>query len=313
MTGANIGLGLEAARHFVRLGASKVILGCRNFEKGEAAQRDIESTTGRQGIVEVWRVDLNSYKSVKAFCKRTEELDRLDIVVENAGIAVPKYVEIEKMESTIQTNVIATFYMVMMLLPVLRKSAERHQIVPVLSIVASDAHFQVNIPSPCLQLSLFLKTWQAVFDERLEPDIFKALNSPKNQSDRYNTSKLLEIFVVRELAPAISESRKPKIILNCLNPGLCESNLMQHASIPLSIAARVGKILIGRTTEVGSRTLFSGGTAGEESHGKYMSDCKVGEPSAFVRSVEGREAQERVWKELSVILEDIEPGITGNI
>ena len=46
ITGSNVGLGLETARHVVRLGASKLILACRSTVEGEAAQRDIEESTG---------------------------------------------------------------------------------------------------------------------------------------------------------------------------------------------------------------------------------------------------------------------------
>lgn len=37
ITGSNTGLGLEATRLVVNLGASKVIMACRNMEKGQAA------------------------------------------------------------------------------------------------------------------------------------------------------------------------------------------------------------------------------------------------------------------------------------
>ncbi len=73
------------------------------------------------------------------------------------------------------------------------------------------------------------------------------------------------------------------------------------------------KALIARTTEVGSRTLVHSAAAGRESHGQYMSECKVKEPSSFVRSKEGALAQERVHKELMAILETIQPGVTDNI
>lgn len=86
VTGANVGLGKEAARHFARLNAEKVIIACRSTEKGEAAKRDIEASTKRSGAIEVWQLDLQSYDSVKAFAKRAEGLKRLDAIVENAGI-----------------------------------------------------------------------------------------------------------------------------------------------------------------------------------------------------------------------------------
>jgi hypothetical protein len=70
------------------------------------------------------------------------------------------------------------------------------------------------------------------------------------------------------------------------------------------------RFLLARKTEVGSRTLVHAGSQGVESHGKYVSDCEITQPSAFVRSEEGKESQERVWKELVGKLEGIQSGIT---
>jgi NAD(P)-dependent dehydrogenase (short-subunit alcohol dehydrogenase family) len=64
VTGSNVGLGHEAARHFVRLGAAKVILAVRNQQAGEEAKRSIELSTKSSGICEVWQLDLASYDSV---------------------------------------------------------------------------------------------------------------------------------------------------------------------------------------------------------------------------------------------------------
>ena len=87
ITGANVGLGKETARHFVRLGAAKVILGCRNAVAGEQAKKDIEdSVQGTRGVVEVWKVDMLEYASVKEFARRLDGLERLDVVILNAGV-----------------------------------------------------------------------------------------------------------------------------------------------------------------------------------------------------------------------------------
>lgn len=296
VTGANVGLGLEAARHFARLGASKVILGCRSVEKGDAAKLDIEATTHTKGVVEVWKVDLESYASVKDFCQRAGKLERLDAVVENAGIAVPIRREVEGMESTITVNVINTFLMALLLLPTLRESAIKFETVPHLTIVASDAHEQ------------------AKFKEQFAKSIFEALKNSKYQGDRYNVSKLIEILTVRELAPAMDASGKQKVILNTLTPGFCYSDLMRHAIFPLNVLGWIGKKLIGRTTEMGSRTLVEAAKAGEQTHGTYMTDCDIkGEVSPWVRSKQGIKTQSRVYKELLAYMEGIEPGITKNI
>lgn len=85
VTGANVGLGKEAARHFVRLNAAKVVMACRTVSKGEAARADIEATTKRSGVIEVWPLDLENYDSIRKFVQRAETLDRLDVVLENAG------------------------------------------------------------------------------------------------------------------------------------------------------------------------------------------------------------------------------------
>jgi retinol dehydrogenase-12 len=146
ITGANIGLGLEAARHFTRLGASKVVLACRSLAKGEAAIQDIENSTGRKNICEVWQVDISSISSIQSFVSRALQLPRLDILVENAGIANVHYEEVAGHESNIAVNVVGTMFMALSMLPVLRASAKKTGRVPVLSIVGSEVHGFVRTP-----------------------------------------------------------------------------------------------------------------------------------------------------------------------
>ncbi|KAK3177909.1 putative secondary metabolism biosynthetic enzyme [Lepraria neglecta] len=293
VTGSNVGLGLEAARHFTRLNADKVILGVRNLEKGETAKKSIEETTNRLGVVEVWQLDLASYESTKQFVKRAEGLRRLDAVVENAGIATMQYQVAEDNESTITTNVVSTYLLALMILPKLRETATKFNTTPHLTIVCSEVHAFTSFP------------------EKNSPNIFKTLSDKEtaNMADRYRVSKLLEVFYTRELAARVKRSGKPEVIINYLNPGLCHSGLAREAGWRLAII----KFLFARTTEHGSRTLVHAAEAGPESHGQYLSSCSVSDPSPLVRSEEGAKAQKQVWDELSQKLENVQPGIMTNV
>jgi retinol dehydrogenase-12 len=90
-------------------------------------------------------------------------------------------------------------------------------------------------------------------------------------SARYQVSKLLEVLYGRELAARISESKKPTVILNLLNPGLCHSELSRNSPFTLTVL----KFFLARKTEVGSRTLVAAACGGHETHGQYMDDARV--------------------------------------
>ena len=293
VTGSNTGLGKEAACHFARLGAAKLILAVRNTTAGDEAKNYIDSTTECDpSIVEVWQLDLGSYDSVKAFAERANNLKRLDILLENAGVAGDKWHTSNGHERMIDVNVISTFYLALLMLPKLKSTAKEFNITPRLTIVTSEVHAWTKLPE-----------WKA-------PNTFTALDTEKgaNLGERYPTSKLLEVLVVREIAPKLGGSG---VILNMTNPGLCHSELSRDGSWVLEVI----KFFIARKTEVGSRTLVWPAMGDTASHGKYFHDAKADEGalSPFVRSEDGKKAQEKVWKELSAILEGIQAGVTNNL
>ncbi|KAF2442447.1 NAD(P)-binding protein [Karstenula rhodostoma CBS 690.94] len=299
VTGSNIGLGKEAARHITRNNASTVILAVRSLEKGEAAKEDIETSTGKRGVIKVWQLDMSSYQSVLDFSARADkELQRLDVAVLNAGVAKGKWEVFEQDESTITVNVVSTFLLALALLPQMKRTASQYNIRPTLTIVSSEVH-----------------GW-AKFPEGNAPDgqIFHELNKkPQTLDDtimgnRYQVSKLLDVFGTRAMADRKSAQAVP-VTINCVNPGLCHSSLSRDAGLGLKIL----KFFFARTTEFGSRTLVHAAVSGAESHGHYLSDCKVELPSEYVLSNEGYEVQNRVWDELTAKLEAIKPGVTANL
>lgn len=294
VTGANVGLGKEAARHFANLGAAKVIIAARSIEKGEEAKRDIESTTKcGTDVIKIWQLDLSSYQSVLDFGARIDkELPRLDSAVLNAGIAKGNFEIYEKDEATITVNVVSTFLLSLLLLPKLKQTAAEFNTRPTLTVVASEMHY-----------------W-AKFEERHGDSIFDNMrvDNPKYYADRYPLSKLLNVLGVRAMAERRPVDKIP-VTINTVNPGLCHSELSRDAGFGMVIM----KALLARSTEVGSRTLVNAGSAGPETHGEYMSDCQVTRTSDWSLSEEGHKTQERFWNELTAKLEAIKPGVTSNL
>lgn len=146
VTGANSGLGLEAARWFVKLDAKKVILAVRSQAKGEAAKKDIEASTERTGVVEVWDLDLASYASVKANAAKLNGLERLDVLVENAGILTYQFKLFEKNESNITTNVVSPLLHCLLLLPKLRQTAQKFNTTAKVVFTSSFVHAMTKFP-----------------------------------------------------------------------------------------------------------------------------------------------------------------------
>jgi NAD(P)-dependent dehydrogenase (short-subunit alcohol dehydrogenase family) len=202
VTGSNIGLGLEASRLIVRLGASRLILACRSVEKGRVAAKDIQNSTGcSSDTLDVWQLDMASYNSVQAFASRVHaELPRLDVFIANAGINSHQFQMLEKDEAMITVNVVSLFLLGFLLYPKLRETAARYGSQTYFTITSSDLH---EI---------------AKFEERQAPDgqILRTLNSQSkfNGSDRYATSKLMEILLVKEIAALTPlESRNVSLIV----------------------------------------------------------------------------------------------------
>jgi NAD(P)-dependent dehydrogenase (short-subunit alcohol dehydrogenase family) len=297
ITGSNTGLGKEAARHYARQGASKLILAVRSVDKGEDAKKDIQTTAAKGVSIEVWKVDMASYASVKAFAARVEaELDRVDIFHANAGLVRAEFAIAEDNETNITVNYISTFLLVALVLPKLKETAARFKIRPNLVITSSGAHRHTTFP------------------QMKEANILAALNDKnyaggKYWMEQYPISKLLGVFAVRSIAKEHPADRYP-VTINLPSPGLCHSNLSREAKGMQKVAFTVMKTLLARSTEKGSRTLVDAGVQGPDSHGHYLEDCKVAEPSEVV--TQNPDVQDRLWIELKAKLEAIQPGVTAN-
>jgi NAD(P)-dependent dehydrogenase (short-subunit alcohol dehydrogenase family) len=102
VVGANTGIGFEAAKHFAKMGPTKLILGCRNSKKGTEAVKGKSRTSRETSLtivfaavqqigacknVELMLADLMSPTSITQFAEDFKRKHgRLDVLVLNAGI-----------------------------------------------------------------------------------------------------------------------------------------------------------------------------------------------------------------------------------
>ena len=134
ITGANQGVGLQTAKELVKAGVT-VLLGARNFEKGEAAAGEIGP-----GAIAI-QIDVTDQASIAAAAERIErEFGRLDLLVNNAAISntrkgnlsLAEYAKISKastasldeVRAVWETNVFGVLAVYQAMLPPLQKSSD---------------------------------------------------------------------------------------------------------------------------------------------------------------------------------------------
>ena len=88
VTGANTGIGFEVARHLALKGA-EVVLACRNADKAGRAMNAIKEEKS-DALVRFLPLDLGRLDSVRAAAAEARRLDRIDMLVNNAGIIAGK-------------------------------------------------------------------------------------------------------------------------------------------------------------------------------------------------------------------------------
>lgn len=268
VTGSNVGLGLEAARHFTRLLAARVILAVRSTTKGAEAQRSIEASTGRLGVVEVWTLDMGTFAGTLLFIERALTLPRLDVLVLNAGVSAGAWrISPDGYEETLQINVLSTALLGLRLLPAMIRSAAAHpsSTPPHLVIISSEAHTWGSVEAQ-------VNSWPEFTGSGFFDALSDSAHSLRPLVERYALSKLFNVYMTRELArlvPVVAGA--PAVVVNAVNPGLCFSDLGRESGWKLYLI----QLAFARSTEKGSRVYLDAAAKGVESHGGYVASCAV--------------------------------------
>ncbi|KAF2722383.1 short-chain dehydrogenase/reductase [Polychaeton citri CBS 116435] len=284
VTGANTGLGREVAKQIAGLGAERIILGVRTVSKGEEARAFIKREVEHSNTIDVWQLDLSSFESVRAFAKRAQGLDRLDVVVQNAGMWPKSFELAGGHEATVLTNVVSTFLLTKLLLPKMKETASITHTTPRITVVDSALHK--------------FATLQA----KKSPKIFEELKKPiKDYDGRYMDTKLLVILYGQKLAAEISTSEQPNVCINFVNPGWCTSGLRPSATATEKLSER----FLVRTTDEGAKIIVDAVAADKVKgrQGAYLDEMEVKKPAPWINSKEGKKTAERIWVELNEIVD----------
>ncbi|RXW19382.1 hypothetical protein EST38_g6481 [Candolleomyces aberdarensis] len=287
--GANTGLGFEAAKHFARMNPAKLVLACRNEEKGNAAVSKIQQDTGFKSV-ELQLLDLAKFSSVTQFVDnflRTSE--RLDILVANAAVAPGAYkATADGWEEGVQVNNLSTSLLCLLLAPRVVETAQNFNKNARIVVVASEVHYWAKLDDNVLDaLSSF-----EVFGS-------KEYCTPPKMDSRYFDTKLLNIFFTRSLANLLQNT---PVTVNCVNPGFCISNIRREFTGFMVVMDWLMEKILARTTEKGGRQLVWAALGSPENpedlKGAYVNLHRVEEPSDYVIGVEGKKREDKLWADL---------------
>lgn len=243
ITGANSGLGRASAHALAAHGAT-LVLAARSEARTQPVLDEIRRAHPA-AQVEFLRLDLASLASVRAAAERVLASGRrLDVLMNNAGVAGTAGLTEDGFEITIGTNYIGHFYLTSLLVPRLLE-APNGRIVN----IASVAHERVR----------------AVDWRWLECRTTGA----KSGFDMYAASKLMNILHARELARRLAATH---VTTYAVHPGGVASNIWR--SLPWIVRRVLMLFLV--SNEEGARTQVWCATAPElaTSSGRYYYECR---------------------------------------
>jgi retinol dehydrogenase 14 len=244
ITGGTSGIGKATAVAMAAMGANVVVVG-RNQERGGAAVEEIKAQSHNESV-ELMLADLSVQAEVRRLAEEfLERYDRLDVLVNNAGLVQSKRTETpDGIETTLAINHLAPFLLTNLLLGCLEQSA----------------------PSRVITVSSEAQRWGTMDFEDMQSRR-KYRGFPV-----YGMTKLANIMFTYELAERLDGTG---VVVNCLHPGSVGTNFGQNNRGAMALFFRTFKPFM-RSPEQGADTLIWLASSPEVDgvSGKYFSDRK---------------------------------------
>ena len=235
LTGANSGIGLEAARDLVTRGA-RVVMAVRDTTRGEQARATLRGGPGTAGVAEL---DLADLDSVAAFAKTMlADHSSLHALICNAGVmGGPYLLTAQGYERQMGTNHLGHAALVSALWPLLHTTGGR--VVTVSSIAARGGTLSADTTR----------------EQLLDP------GASYDSSQSYSNSKQANLLFAMELHRRAGQAGSPVSSI-AVHPGVSATNLFARrleqggrARVLAPIARRVGHVALQSATAGAAPTL----------------------------------------------------------
>ncbi len=272
ITGANTGIGYEAALALAEKGAH-VLLACRNEAKGREAADKIEAANPK-GSVELMPLDLSSLESVRQFAEAFDSShEKLDLLINNAGVMIPPFgMTAEGYELQIGVNYIGHFALTGLLI-------DRLMATPGSRIVTLS--------------SLAHRNGKIDFDTFRGTDLNDGADYKPTIS--YLQSKLADLMFAIELQRRLSGSESETISV-AAHPGFTATDLQRHSGL----VNRIVGLWSNDPPQGALPTLFAATSPDAEPGGYYGPDGiyearGYPAPSKVMPRARDRQVAERLW------------------
>jgi NAD(P)-dependent dehydrogenase (short-subunit alcohol dehydrogenase family) len=282
VTGANTGIGFEAAKVLADKGA-RVLLACRSQAKAEAAIAAIKLATPPADLAFL-PLDQADLASVRAAAELAAEEPRIDVLLNNAGVMMPPLTRTaQDFELQFGVNHLAVFALTSLLLPKLAQTPGSRVVV-----TASLAHTRGNL----------------AWDD---------LNAEKsyNRGQRYGDSKLANVLFVQELDRRLRAAGLPVTAIAC-HPGVAKTELGRHFGAFRFMFAAAGWLL--NTAAMGAWPALQAATDPQAKPGGYYGPVgwreMRGASGEATRTAMAQDPSlgRRLW-DVSVEMTGIDPGL----
>ncbi|TVY74013.1 putative oxidoreductase [Fusarium oxysporum f. sp. cubense] len=203
VTGGNTGLGHETILQLSKHSPAHVFLAARSQDKGHAAVNDIRQATPNVPPISFLQLDLSSFASIQSAVKKfRESSDRLDILINNAGImATPEGLTEDGYEIQFGTNHLGVALFTKLLLHTMKQTAATKS--SDVRVVFVSSSMEENAPKDSYQLDKVKSTMPHI-----------------STWARYSMSKLANLQYCEALA-----RNHPDIKFISVHPGIVQTNL----------------------------------------------------------------------------------------